>query len=190
MRRVSSQGFHLYIFLTILAGLLLTGWMAYGQSLGEVARENREKKASAPSPPSKVITNADLPKEPEEDAGRSAAQGETKTKSADAASSQKAAEQRAAELRAAERWKKLILAQENRIANLQSQIDNLRASIHFVDPNSSYDYYQGLAYNRYEARQLARLKEKEQKLDQQKQELEDMQEAARHAGMHTPVYDP
>ena len=193
MRRISSQGVHLHIFLTIMAGLLLTGWTASGQSLGDVARESREKKAAAPStPPSKVITNADLPKDPDGDASSSAGEGETQTETsaADAASSQKAAEKRATEQRAAERWKKQILAQENRIANLQSQIDNLKASIHFVDPNATYDYYQALAYNRYQARQLERLKEMQQRLDQQKQKLADMQEAARHAGMHTPVYDP
>jgi chromosome segregation ATPase len=193
MGRVSSQRFHFYISLTILVWLLLTNWAAYGQSLGDVARESREKKAAAPSTtPSKVITNADLPKDPDADLDKSTRQGETQTErsAADAASSQKAAEQRAAEQRVAERWKKQILEQENRIANLQTQVDNLKAAIHFVDANTTYDYYQGLAYNRYQARQLERLKEMQQRLDQQKKKLADMQEAARHAGMHTPVYDP
>ena len=54
------------VFLTICAIALLTSSAAYGQSLGDIARENREKKtddASAAQP--KAITNADLPKDPD-----------------------------------------------------------------------------------------------------------------------------
>jgi hypothetical protein len=47
-----------------------------------------------------------------------------------------------------------------------------------------------LAENRYQVRKLERLAQLQQQLDQQKKKLEDMQEAARHAGMHTAVYDP
>jgi hypothetical protein len=188
MRRVSSQGFHQYILLRSLALLLLTSLAAYGQSLGDVARENREKKAAAPSSaPPKVITNADLPKDPDGDAGPSAGEVQTTPSPASAESSRKAAEQRAAEHRAAERWKKRILAQENTIVNLQTRVDNLKASIYFADPNVHYD---AMVYNRYQARQLQRLTQMQRQLDQQKKELEDMQEAARHAGMHTAVYDP
>ncbi len=193
MLRVSGQRFHLHIFLTILAWLLVTGAPSYGQSLGDVARENREKKAASPSAAApKVITNADLPKDPDADASTNAgpADAQTAPSAEDAASSKKAAAQRAAEQRAAERWKRLILAQKAVIANLQTQVDDLKASIHFVDPNATYDYYAGLAYNRYEARQLERLKRTEQRLEEQKKKLEDMQEAARRAGMHTAVYDP
>src|SRR5437660_6277358 len=43
--------------------LLFASVTAYGQSLGDVARENREKKAeSAATAPPKVISDSDLPK--------------------------------------------------------------------------------------------------------------------------------
>lgn len=45
-------------------------------------------------------------------------------------------------------------------------------------------------YNRYQARQLERVAQMQQQLDEQKRKLDRMQEAARHAGMHTAVYDP
>jgi hypothetical protein len=75
------------------------------------------------------------------------------------------------------------------------RVDKLKASIHFVDPNNYYPYdyysaYAGVQENRYQARQLERLAQMQQQLDQQRKKLEEMQEAARHAGMHTPVYDP
>lgn len=75
------------------------------------------------------------------------------------------------------------------------RVDMLKASIRFVDPNrygtgSTSDYYAGLNYNRGEARQLQRLAQMQQALDEQRRKLEGMQEAARHAGMHTLVYDP
>ena len=177
----------------MLATLLLANPAVYAQSLGDVARENREQKAAeASTTPPKVITNATLPKDPNAGASSATAESQPQTTSppASADSSRKAARQRAAEQRAAQQWKQRILAQENTIANLRLRIDRLKASIHFVDENTTYDYYAGVAHNRYEARQLERLAQMQQQLDQQKKKLEDMQEAARHAGMHTAVYDP
>jgi hypothetical protein len=48
------------------------GSVAYGQSLGDIARENREKQnaeAAASTTPPKVITNKDLPKDPNPNPG-------------------------------------------------------------------------------------------------------------------------
>ena len=161
----------------------------FGQSLGDVARENREKKESeASTTPPKVITNANLPKDP--DADSSSRDGESEEQPAPSPerklSSRRAAEQRAAERRAAEQWKRKILAQENIVANLRSRVDRLQASIHF----SSVSTYENQPYNRYQARQMERLAQLRDQLSQQKAKLEDMQEVARKAGMHTPVYDP
>jgi hypothetical protein len=180
------------------SGQSLSGQTSSGQSLGDLARENQAKKAaeaSAATPP-KVITNADLPENPDGDTGQPANRNQNSTTSpASAKASRKAAQQRAAEQRAAAQWRQQILAQKNVIANLQAQVDQLKASIHFVDPaysaySGQYDYYAGLGYNRGQAWQLQRLHQMELQLGQQKRKLDDMQEAARHAGMHTAVYDP
>ena len=192
MLRVSSQRFHANIILEISALLFLTGGAGYSQSLGDAARENREKKAAETSTtPPKVITNADLPKNPNGSTGATEENNMPATPSpADAAASRKAAEQRADDQRAAHHWKKQILAQKNTMANQQARIDKLRASLHFFDRNYYYDYYGRVEDNRRQAQRMERLKQMEQQLDQQKQKLEEMQEAARHAGMHTAVYDP
>ncbi len=188
MRRISSRSCHLQAFLGLL--LLFASVTVYSQSLGDVARENRDKKASAtPTTPSKVITNADLPKDPEGDEISTAGAEEASPgkAAANARSSQRAAQQRAAEQRAGAQWRKQILNQKQMIANLQERADKLKATIYFMDPNTDYD---AVAFNRYQARQLERLQEVREKIELQKKKLEEMQEAARHAGMHTPVYDP
>jgi hypothetical protein len=176
-----------HTFLGVLVFAVLVGGLVHAQSLGDIARENREKKAASGSAtPAKVITNKDLPTDPDGDTDNAP----TAPSPESVAASRKAAAQRAAEQRAAEQWKQKILAQKNVIANLQARVDALRASIQYVDPDHTYDYYSALAYNRHQARQVERLRGMEAQLAGQKQKLEDMQEAARHAGMHTPVYDP
>ena len=187
MLRVSSQRFHCQIILRMLALLLLTSLVAYGQSLGDVARENREKKAADTSTtPPKVITNRNLPKDPDGYTGPRENESEAQTARANAAADQHAAEQRAAEQQAAEQWKRRILAQEGRVASLQARVANLKAAMHLAGEDVS----DGMPYNRYQARQLGHLTQMQLQLDQQKRKLEYLQDAARHAGMHTTVYDP
>jgi predicted RNase H-like nuclease (RuvC/YqgF family) len=185
--------------LTIALALLVPiGLTASAQSLGDVARENREKKAdttSAAQP--KVIRNKDLPKDPEADpvadqAATAAQPASVPNKSpeqsaADRRAEQRFAQQRLAEQRAAEQWKRQILAQKDKIAALQSRIDHLKATLQFADV-SVYPY--AGPYNRDQARQLRRITQLQQQLDEQQRKLDQMKEAARHAGMHTAVYDP
>src|ERR1017187_2581107 len=108
MLRTSSRSCHLRIFLATLAMLLFATLAAYGQSLGDVARENREQKAAdAPTTPPKVITNKTLPKDP--DAGpstaESPAQAQTPPSPASAESSKKAARQRGGQTARRRKWK-------------------------------------------------------------------------------------
>jgi hypothetical protein len=179
-------------------------WMnlaAYGQSLGEIARENREKQKTGETSrvPPRMITNKDLPADPEgyerpreAQSGaavvntaadqRSAQQHSEQQRSAQQSSEQ----QRSWEQRAAGQWKRQIATQENRMADLQARIDQLNASLHYPGRSGPY----GGPSNRYEARQLERVDQMQQRLEEQKRILEQMQEAARHAGMHTNVYEP
>lgn len=176
------------MFFKVFAIALLLASPVYGQSLGDVARENRDKKAGdASTVPPKVITNQDLPKdpdanqEPKEEPGAAAG-----SKAAVQRAAHRSAAQRLAEQRAADQWKRQIFAQKNRVANLQTQIDQLNASIGSVGGSAQSEG----PYPRYQARQLQRMAQIQQQLDEQKTKLDQMQEAARHAGMHTPVYDP
>jgi predicted RNase H-like nuclease (RuvC/YqgF family) len=174
------------IFLKVLAIVLLMSSAAYGQSLGDIARENREKQnaenASAAQP--KVITNANLPKDP--DANQEPAEAQSGASASSKAIDHRSAQQRLAEQRATDHWKRQILTQENKMATLQARIDQLNASIRSAGGSVQYEG----PYNRYQARQLQRVAQIQLQLDEQKMKLDQMQEAARHAGMHSAVYDP
>ena len=168
----------------------LSGQSSSGQSLADVARANQQKKAAQgpTTTPSKVITNADLPRNPDGYTGPPADE-ENHAVPRPGNAAREAAQERAAE-RAGAQWRQQISAQTNRIAMLQTRIDRLRAQIHVVDPNANYDDAAGTSYNGAQATQIRILKDMEEELRQQQQRLDDMQEAARRAGMHTTVYDP
>jgi len=186
----------------VVAIVLLMGPMAFGQSLGDIARENREKQsaedASSSSVKPKVITNKDLPKDPNADVTPNGAPAASVTASApmSAAASGKTvenraaerhfAQQRAGEQRAAEQWKKQILAQKTKMANLQARIDQVQASIRSANGEVQAEQ----PFNRYQARQVQQVALMQQRLNEQRIKLDQMQDAARHAGMHTAVYDP
>ena len=174
------------VFLRISAIALLMSSAAYGQSLGDIARANREKQnaenTSAAQP--RVITNANLPKDP--DANQEPAEAQSGTNASSTAADHRSAQQRLAEQRAADQWKRQILAQKNKMATLQARIDQLNASIRSAGGSVQYEG----PSNRYQARQLRRVAQIQLQLDEQKMKLDQMQEAARHAGMHTVVYDP
>ena len=199
MNRVSSHFPRIFLILTLTTLLISAAAWAQSQSLGDLARENREKKAeeTTSAAPPRVITNSNLPKDPDAiSIATDGAQGSATTEPRQREDRQ-AARQRATLQRAEMQWRAKILQQKNTVANLRARVDQLKASIRFADPNHyyssgspNYDYYAGLNYNGYQARQLQRLAQLQEQLDQQKKKLEELQEAARHAGMHTQVYDP
>lgn len=189
------------LFLRFLAIVLLTTSAAYGQSLGDVARENREKKAAEDNltASSKIITNNDLQKDAIADAESPEEKPEPVAEASATTASQRAAERRAAhralerstqqrmaEQRVANLWKRQILTQKAKIAALQGRIDQLNAEIRSTYGSVQYE----APYSRSQARQLQRVSQMQQQLDEQKVQLADMQESARRAGMHTAVYDP
>ena len=188
------------MLLSVVPIAVLMSAVAFGQSLGDIARENREKQnagdaSSAPKP--KVITNKDLPKDPDGDVTPNAAPATNVAASApptpansktaeSRAAERHFAQQRAGEQRAAEQWKRQILAQKNKMANLQARIDQLQASIRTANGEVQAEQ----PFNHYQARQLQQVALMQQQLNEQRIKLEQMQDAARHAGMHTVVYDP
>jgi hypothetical protein len=208
------QRMFLKIFaIVLLMNLLVINPAAYAQSLGDVARENRERQAAedASGAHPKVITNKDLPADPEGNEGSREAQPGVEVASSSEAVQNRPVERRLAEQpfaaprsaeprsaephsaepglgeqRAAEQWKRQILVRESRMANLQERIDRLNASIRSRGGSAQYEG----PNSRYQGRQLERVEEMQQRLDEQKRKLAEMQEAARHAGLHTAVYDP
>ena len=163
--------------------LLLASVSVYGQSLGDVARESREKKAA--STPPKVITDADLGKDAEETeqtgaSSKAHSASPAKTGTGNAATSP-------VNPQAAEQWRKQILAQKRTVATLEKRLARFQASLSSVDANAIGS---GEIFNRSQALEQERMAQVQEQLEEQRAKLLEMQEEARRAGMHTQVYDP
>jgi hypothetical protein len=194
-----------------------TGQLPSQQSLGDIAREYREKQATenADGAGPKVFTNKDLPANPNKSEGASAESEPAQQPSRPAAiardgnsngnnedpfahrfanqqfpnqryGDQRYANQNFANQHATEQWRQRIQMQESRVANLQARIDQMTAMAHSQGGTAQYEG----PYNRYQARQMERISQMQQMLYEQKQQLAQMQDEARRAGMHTSVYDP
>lgn len=157
--------------------IFLASMSVYGQSLGDVARETREKNATAPA---KVITDGDLAKDapaPEKAASKAAPSG----KASNAASTTPP------DPRAAEQWRKQILAQKRTVATLEKRLARFHASLSSVDADA---IARGEILSRSQALEQERLAQVQEQLEEQRAKLLELQEEARRAGMHTQVYDP
>jgi predicted nucleic acid-binding Zn ribbon protein len=155
---------------------------SYGQSLGDVAREQRQKQqAKDKDTPAahKVVTNEDIPESPAASSNDVAADDSSSEPSAPTAST--------AGKKSADQWKAEIGARKARIAAMQSQVDKLNDSVHFVEANR---YYNGVQYNQYQLKKQQEAQRMQKQLDGEKKALSDAQEAARKAGFGSAVYDP
>jgi hypothetical protein len=170
-----SQSFK---FVAVAGVVLFVIAGTYGQSLGDVAREQRQKQAKDAHTERKVLTNEDLPERVEPESSTSVSTDEHEPTPAAPASN---------DTHAAEQWKAKIETQRNSIASLQSQIDKLNSSIHFAGPNCVANCVQ---YNEGQIRKQDEVERTQKQLDQQKKQLEDMQESARKAGLGSSVYEP
>jgi hypothetical protein len=159
--------------------LFLFTCASYGQSLGDVAREQRQKhQTKDPKAAAKVVTNDEIPESPDA-ASSSDDTGAASESSAPAASS--------AGQKTAEQWKTEIEARKARIAALQSQVDKLNDSVHFVEANR---YYNGVQYNQYQLKKQHEAQRLQKQLETEKKALGNAQESARKDGFGTAVYDP
>lgn len=164
--------------LLVLAIALGACVAAYGQSLGDIARANREKQTPATSAKPAPITNDDLGQAPPaKDPPRPAGIANKPVR--------KTAQEGDIDQRAAAQWKRQIVAQQDKIATLQGRVDEINATLH---PAGSAQF--NGPYNRYQTAQMDKLANLQLQLDEQKKKLAEMQEEARQAGMHTTVYDP
>ena len=180
------------MFWKFLALLLLMTPAAFGQqqSLADIARQYKEKhdaeEAAGTAP--KVYTNQDIP--PAQQVGTPEPVEETQPRARrtfdDRWTGQQNGERGFADHRAAVEWRNRIQAQEARLADLQARINQFSSMVHSREGTAQYEG----PYTRSQARALEHLDQMQQTFDWQKQRLEQMQEAARHAGMQSPVYDP
>ncbi len=157
----------------VIAGLLVAD--SFGQSLGEVAKERRDKAkiTNTASTSKKVITNEDIPEHSDESDDPIHGEDYVPPPTNDAHS--------------AAQWKAAIVRQKNAIAALQKNVDQMKGSIHFVEGNR---YRNGVQYNQKQMQKQQDVEQMQKQLDALKRGLEEMQEGARHAGLGSAVYDP
>ncbi|HXZ33062.1 MAG TPA: hypothetical protein VEH30_12345 [Terriglobales bacterium] len=163
-------------FIWVMALICTTAALSYGQSLGDIAREQRQKQAANnPSAARKVVTNEDLPEHP--DAAQSASTSQQDSEAAPVSTEKKSAEQ----------WKHEIQTQKQSVDNLQASIDRLNSSIHFAPGNCVSNCVQ---HNEQQLKKQDEVQQMQAELEEQKKKLEDMQEAARQQGYGNSVYEP
>jgi DNA repair exonuclease SbcCD ATPase subunit len=162
----------------ILLIVLLTAMASYGQSLGDVARQTRQKEKAKGTAKKKIITNEDLPETPDLTPGQQETVGKLRPVASPGVPSGG---------RSAEEWKSQILAQKNALATLKAQMDKLNDSVRFVEANA---YYNGVQYNEHQAKKQQQVEQMRTQIAEQRKQLEAMQDAAKKAGMGSAVYDP
>ncbi len=168
--------------LVFAAAFLLTSQSA-GQSLGDVARANRQaEQAKGTKAKPKVITNENLPSHTDD----SSANPQEATKDIPPAATQSGDSAVDKEARG-EELKTAIRSQKEAIARAQAQLDKFNASIHYVVAN---EYTNGVQYNQYQAKKQEEAQRYQEQLNEAKQKLQDMQESARREGFGSAVYDP
>jgi gas vesicle protein len=194
------MAFRKLVFALAAAGLC--AGMAFAQdsqSLGDVARQTRQKKQqqenqtqadpakaaaqavdpnAKPAPPAKaahVYTNDEIPEHTGPDLRSGPEHG----------SSLSPTNYKGGKL-SAEQWKAQIRRLKNSIAALQKQIEAVESSIHFAGGN----YERHVLYNNRQRQKEQQVENLKSQLEQQQKLLEDMQEEARHQGYGSAVYDP
>jgi hypothetical protein len=173
---------HRHQQITIILGLVFAAGTGHGQSLGDVARQQRQKQQSkSAQTPRKVITNEDIPE-------NSASQTSSIASGDNDQREQPSATPSSGDvMRAGDQFKAQIRAQKNSVAAMQTQIEKLNSSVHFVEANR---YRNGVQYNQLQLQKQQEAQRMQQQLDEAKNQLEQMQEAARKAGFGNAVYDP
>jgi predicted RNase H-like nuclease (RuvC/YqgF family) len=166
-----------YKFVAMIAIVLSATVSGYGQSLGDVARTQRQKQSSDQNASHKVITNEDLPENADEATSTSVSDQHGFAPEVPASNDEHAAKE----------WKARIQAQKSTVASLQSQINRVNSSIHFVEATR---YNNGVQHNQRQAQKQDDVERMQQQLEEQKKQLEDMQESARKAGLGSSVYEP
>lgn len=174
-----------------LAGVLLTGTVAAAQSLGDIARKQRQQKKPAAA---RVVTNDDLATATTFNNG--AASTGIEEKPADAAdkkatdSTLPSPEEKA---RLAAEWRAKLDEQRNAVALLEREVDvfqreyKLRVTAYYAD--AGYRFRDQRTWGEQDRKYQDEIAAKQKNLADARQKLEDMQEQARKAGTPTAQID-
>ena len=189
-----SLGFVVVTVTVFLASASLGQSSCNPPSLGDLARKQRESKQKdakdakdapakakdAPGKAKKVVTDEDMPEHaPDSDEAVAGPDGPH-----DEASVPKSADD---VVRTGDQWKAAIAQRKAALAELKNRMDKLNGSIHFVEANA---YRNGVEYNKKQAQKQQDVERMQAQYDDQKRDLEQMQENARKAGYGSAVWDP
>lgn len=182
-------------FLLVLAGAALLTATGYAQdqpSLGDVARQARQKKQQAKDAqtgdtqakpaaikPARVITEDEMPQQTTSDMTSAS---ETK----DHADSDSPASAPAGKL-SADEWKSKIQAQKSVVDALQKNIDELSKSIQFAPGNCVAGCVE---WNEKQKQKQQEAEQMKGQLDTAQKKLTEMQDAARQQGYGSAIYEP
>lgn len=170
--------------LLFFAGFVLAA-TSYAQSLGDLARQQRaqqQQQQQSQTQPAKVLTNDDLP--------HSGSSDDLSVVGADAKPKER---QRYDHYQGngsklpPEAWKQQIGAMKQNIASMQTQIEQTKASVHFVEAPI---YRNGVQHNMRQEEKLQQVDRMQAQLEEMKHQLEQAQEEARKQGYGSSVYDP
>ncbi len=148
-------------------------------SLGDLARQERQKKAAQnkDAKPPKVITNEEIP-------ARAASEPVASSEGLKPADPAPAASNNAKD---AAGLKSQIQTQKSQIASLEKQIGELSQSIQFAPANCAENCVQ---WNKQQQEKQQQVAQMQSMLEEQKKQLEDLQDSARKQGFGSSVYDP
>jgi hypothetical protein len=180
------------IFVLLIACVCLLALSASGQSLGDIARQNRANKK--PSSGAKVVIDNDTipsaqPAEPAKDKEKSEG-AEADAKKEDGKGKGDQAKDAA---RSSDDWKAKVEGQKKEIAQLQRELDvsereaKLRAAAYYADAGTQLR--DPAKFKLESENQQAEMDTKRKAIEAAKQKLADLQEQARKAGAPPSVLD-
>jgi hypothetical protein len=172
------------LFWGVVAAFLFTGTMCAqdDQSLGDLARQQRQQKEQSKTAPGKdakapkVITNEEIPEHAAPAPAISTGGGDRISNPAPNGPKVPAEHVRAQ-----------ILTQKNQIATLERQVDEINESIRFAPANCVANC---VGWNERQREKQQRVERMQAQLEEEKRRLEDMQDSARKQGFGSSVYDP
>jgi len=162
----------------------------HAQSLGEIARQQRESKnhkadSESTATTKKLYTDEDIAKSKSEDAAAPAALDNSSSKSP---TGSKGTKEKNPATMSADQWRARIQRKRDLIAAIQERIDALEASVNYVQNNRNI-YTNAPEYNEHQHHKELAAQQLKALLEQQKTELSDLQEQARQQGFGNSVYE-
>lgn len=169
----------------VLLSSLLLAQNIYAQSLGDIARQQREKNKQQATTTNKVLTNDDLGA-PEHSADTISDDSQKKRSTKQWPSTAEQSEKD--EKTSAEELKTAIHNKKEAIAETQEEITKLQSTINYVQNNRNI-YTNAPEYNEAQKRKEQEVSRLKGILQQQQDELKDLQDTARKAGYGSAIYD-